>query len=146
MGFDIQGIMGKLEGNADKLGLLLGYFGPMADLVKYNPGKDWIWCIINEHEQVIRNPSIPSWDTLKANFDKFTRPMFTNGAMAWITGYILKEVGLGGDFNRIGNALAKAGEGIVKGSAFSTLVFAAGTPFDGGRTNPGHSGGTTLQY
>jgi hypothetical protein len=133
---DIGNIFSKLEGNADKLGGLLGFLGGASD-----HGKHW-WGDGKAHTfemlqinitDLFKDPHIPNiGHVLSCLTDGYQRNTFMTALTAWLGGYVLKEVDLDPAITKLGSALSKAGFGAALGVLAYATIMESGT---------GHSGG-----
>jgi len=121
---DISNIFSKIESKADVIGNLYGYLAPMAT----SGGLDALGNIVFIHDLALQNVmkgKIPTFDGLKTMFERHTKQPITMGVGAYIVGELF------GDFlGKHGNALKRAGEGMIKGGALATVVmsFVANSP------------------
>jgi len=121
---NLEGIFGKIESKAELIGNLYGYLGPFAT----SGGLDPLGNIIYAHDLVLQNVlkgKLPTLDGIRTMFERHTKDPIIMGVGAYAIGELF------GDFlGRHGNALKRAGEGIIKGGALATIVlsFAANSP------------------
>jgi len=133
---DIGNIFSKIEGNADKLGGLLGFFGGASDV-----GKAW-WGDGQAHTfdmlrinitDLMKDPHIPDIGHVLGDLTQgYERSTFFAALMAWIGGYVLKEVDMDPAITKLGSALSKAGFGAALGVTAYAVVKRSGTTHSGG--------------
>lgn len=110
---ELNNIFGSIQQNADKVGLLLGFFTGSPN------GLNDVQAIIQEAMAGhIHMPNIG--DTLK----ELPMDMMMTGAWAWIIGYIAEEAKLP-IIGRYGTALQKAGFGYMTGVVAQKLAWKA---------------------
>ena len=118
---DIDNIFAKLEGNADKLGALVGGIGGLQE---HAWGKDVFAGINTIINGLITTPHIPNiqhvWQMVN------TGQTFKSAVGAAIIGYLMKEVDIDPKLNRLGNALSKGGWGAAMGVVGLNLLVYAG--------------------
>ena len=129
MNLDIDNIIGKIEHNADKVGLGLGAY---MELNRF--AKEWtqygvtdpLSAAMNILEGLMSDPHIPNLEHLKDSLFSPTGT-FKPAAMAAIIGYFLKEVDVMPQLTRLGNALMKAGVGAAEATAVIQLLVWSGS-------------------
>jgi len=128
MNLDIDNIIGKIEHNADKVGLGLGAY---MELNRF--AKEWteygvtdpLSAAMHIVESLMSDPHIPNLAHLKESLFHPTGT-FKPAAMATIIGYFLKEVDVMPQLTRLGNALMKAGVGAAEATAVIQLLVWSG--------------------
>jgi hypothetical protein len=122
---DLGGITGKLEGNADKIGLAIGILGPSAGVSNGDIIGDF-GTIING---ITHTPHIPDFQAMLANLTgggTVESQYFMGGLEAWIVGWILAEVDIHPMIGRIGRFAKKAGINVTLGTTAYTMLEYAG--------------------
>ena len=132
---DLGGIFGKIESNADKLGSILGFLGGAsnhADAWWGAKGHTFDMLIVHIND-LLKQPHIPNPGHILSSLTQgYQRQTFYPAIMAWIGGYILKEIDLDPRIEQLGRALEKAGFGAVLGvAAYATLLQASSSYSDG---------------
>lgn len=120
---DIDNIFGKLEGNADKLGAVVGALGGLQE---HAWGRDFMSGINIIMQGLITSPHIPD---MRDVWNHITYPgnnTFKTAVGAAIVGYLMKEVDIDPKLNRLGNALSKGGWGAAMGVVGLNLLVYAG--------------------
>lgn len=109
---DLGGIIGKIEGNADKLGAVLGALGGLSEF-----GKDWGTGAIGAGEEILKklieDPHIPDLGHVFYNMTYPTHKTFQTSIAAIILGWILESVDIVPNVDRLGRAMSKAGMGAL---------------------------------
>ena len=119
---NLDGITAKIADNAELIGKLYGYLGPMV-IREASWGGDPISGIINQHEQAfnaLMQGKFPKLQNIIAGLREPTisRQVLQNGLIAYLVG----EVGGGFIGSRNANALKKFGEEAIKYSVLSSAV------------------------
>lgn len=112
MDLNIDTIVGKIEHNADKVGVLVG---ALSGLREHAWGQDVLAgfnIIING---LVTDPHIPDLAHVWQHITYRGNNTFKTAAGAAIIGYLLKELDLDPKLNRLGAALSKGGWGAVLG-------------------------------
>jgi hypothetical protein len=137
---DIDNIFSKIEGNADKLGALLGFFGGASNFAK--PwGTDTMSMLQKNITDLLSQPHIPDLGHMLHDMTAgYTKQTLFAAITAWIGGYALKEVDMDPQITKMGNALSKAGFGAILGLlAYNAMAYSGSWHSDGGAD--GSSGG-----
>lgn len=120
---DFGGITGKIEGNADKIGMVVGalmYSGGVH-------GGDPIAGFMDIFNGLMTKPHIPDFGHVAQNLmGGDMSGTFKVGVGAAIVGYLLKEIDVIPQSAKIGNAVMKAGVGAAEASAVLTILNFAG--------------------
>lgn len=128
MDLNIDSIIGKIEHNADKVGLGVGAY---MELNRF--AKEWtqygvtdpISAAMKIFESLMSDPHIPNLVHLQESLFSPTGT-FRPAVMATIIGYFLKEVDIMPQATRLGNALMKAGVGAAEAAAVIQLLVWSG--------------------
>jgi len=128
MNLNIDSIVGKIESNADKVGLGLGAY---MELNRF--AKEWkqygvtdpLSAAMKIIERLLSDPHIPNLEHLKQSLFSPTGT-FKPAATAAIIGYFLKEVDVMPQLTRLGNALMKAGVGAAEATTVIQLLVWSG--------------------
>jgi len=129
MDLNLDSIVGKIEHNADKLGLGIGAYSELNRFAKawaqYGI-KDPIDAAINILNALLATPHIPNLKHMSEalfSVDGTFRP----AVMAAVIGYFLKEVDVMPQLTRLGNGLMKAGVGAAEAAAVIDLLVYSGS-------------------
>jgi len=128
MDLNIDSIVGKIEHNADKLGLGIGAY---SELNRY--AKEWkqygvtdpLSAAVAIFQALLENPHVP-------NLEHVSKALFSNtgtfkpAAMAAVVGYFLKEIDVMPQLTRLGNLLMKGGVGAAESAAVINLLAYSG--------------------
>ena len=135
MDLNIDSIVGKIEGNADKVGMLVG---ALSGLKEHAWGQDVMAGFNTIINGLITDPQFPDLTNVLQHITYEGNNTFKTGAAAAVIGYLLKELDLDPQLNRIGKLLSKGGWGAVLGVVgLNVLVYSgaahspvtiAGTP------------------
>jgi hypothetical protein len=121
---DVGGIVGKLESNADKLGMVVG----SASLLSQLGSGDIFKGVQIMTSALMTNPHIPDFAALFGNLTGNASPeskLLMQGVGAAIVGYLMKEINIHPTVTRIGNFLTKAGIGLAEADlVFTGLEYA----------------------
>ena len=130
MDLNIDNIVGKIEHNADKLGLGLGAY---MELNRF--AKEWETQGYDIHDPIgaamtiiqglMSNPHMPNLSHVQTALFNPTGT-FQPAAIAAVIGYFLKEVDIMPQTNRIGNALMKGGMGAAEAALIINLLTYSG--------------------
>ena len=122
---ELSGITHKLEANADKLGIGIGFLGVPALM----GGGNVLGYYQNVLQGLATNPHVPDFGRVfQVLTDASTKEgsFFMGGIEAAIIGWILKEVDISPMLGRIGNVAQKAGIGAAEATAALTVIEYAG--------------------
>jgi hypothetical protein len=121
---DVGGIVGKLESNSDKLGMLAG----VATVEMAHGGGNIFAGISRTFTGLMQNPHVPNIQGLFGSLmaeDTIEGKNIRTAIFALIGGYFIKEVGLHPMLTRLGNLFEKLGVGMAEGTlAITALNFA----------------------
>lgn len=117
---DLGNIFSKVEGNADKLGGLLGGLGELKRI----GGTDPLNSAMKIIDGLISDPHIPNIQSL-GNLIK-SSDVFRFGLMMAVGGWALHEVDLDPRLSRLGKALMNAGMGATFAGAAVDVIAEAG--------------------
>jgi len=147
MDLNIDSIVGKIEHNADSLGLGLGAY---LELNRFY--KEWevqgydihdpISAAMTIIEGLLSNPHMPNLNHVKTALMN-PAGTFKPAAIAAVIGYFLKEVDVMPKLTRIGNALMKAGVGAAESALVINLLTysgAASSPLLANKTSTVNNG------
>jgi hypothetical protein len=112
MDLNIDSIIGKIEHNADKAGMLVG---ALSGLKEHAWGQDVMAGFNTIINGLITDPHIPDLTHVWQHITYEGNNTFKTGAAAALIGYLLKELDLDPQLNRIGKLLSKGGWGAVLG-------------------------------
>lgn len=136
---DIGNIFGKIEGNADKLGAVVGAVGGIQE---HAWGKDLFSGINIIIDGLMKSPHFPDLSHVWYHLNYPGNKMFKTALGALIMGYILNEVNIDPKINRLGSALSKGGWGAVMGLLGVNILI-----YSGAANSPsGPSGGGNQIY
>lgn len=125
---DVGNIFGKLEGNADKLGALLGFLGGASDTAKMWGGQTALTMLQQNITDLMKDPHIPNLSNVLGDLTGgYQRNTFMTALAAWIGGYALQEVDIDPTITKLGRALNKAGFGALLGVTAYAIVQRSGT-------------------
>lgn len=117
---DISGILGKLEGNAQTIGML---GGTLAALNYYGNGNPFggIKKIV---DGLMSNPHFPNIEGFMGSLAPGTQEgtNFQTGIIAAVAGYLIKELNLHPALNRLGNFAANGGIGYIEATLLLNLI------------------------
>lgn len=139
---DIGGIIGKIESNADKLGVLVG---ALSGLREHAWGKDVFQGINVMINGLINDPHIPDLSHVWYHLNYPANKTFRTALGAAVLGYLLKEVDIDPKINRLGNALSKGGWGVLMGVLGVNVLIYSGAGHSEG-ANHGLGGGSHVGF
>jgi len=130
MDLNIDNIVGKIESNADKLGLAVGAYGELNRFAKEwaaqgYPITDPISAALNIVQALIENPHLPNFAHVKDSLLN-SGGTFKPAVMAAVAGYFLKEVDIMPKLTRLGKALMEAGMGAAEAAAVINVLTYSG--------------------
>ena len=123
---DIGGILSKIEGNANKLGLLAGGYAQLASYGTRGVGSDFISAAMTIGNGIVHKPHIPNLSNVLVALTGSEAPQFMTAIQAAVLGYILKEININPQLSRLGNALQQGGTAAAEAVAAITLLAYSG--------------------
>lgn len=115
----LNNITGKITKNADKIGMLAGAYGYLAESGK-GAGLDAFGNAQRIIESLMSEPHFPNIGHVVADLKQ--SDIFMTAVKAGLIGYILQELKLHPELTKIGRLLMKGGFGAAKGSAITTTL------------------------
>jgi ABC-type glucose/galactose transport system permease subunit len=125
---ELDNIMGKIEGNADKIGMILGAYGELnrysKEWAQYGI-KDPMAAAMNIVQALMENPHMPNLKHVQMALFSDTG-MFKGSVIAVIAGWFMKEVDILPQLSKLGAALMKAGIGSAEAAAVINILTYSG--------------------
>ena len=135
---NVKGTISKLERNLDKIGMLAGGYGTLKQFGDpWDVGSKVIGALFED-------PHIPDIQGVINALTKWAESkVFMPAVKAAVIGYVLKEINIHPQVNRIARALQNGGIGMAKGAAITTLVMYSGYHHSRHPPEGGSSGGNS---